>query len=233
MTDVTVGETGAATPKDLIITVKLKGDAGEVSLNISTLPDEAYQAIVQAGAEAFIHKANGATKAITGVTKASGEDLAERQKVIREAAEKTKEQLEAGIVPGASRKGPKASGAEAIEAMRLAKMMLKDLIRASGQKIGAYSAKEQTAAAKVILERNPDLLELAKKNIAQRAADAKGVKALDLKGLFGAKADSEEVKAKPKKPPAKAKKANDGKPTLSAATAGKAKPKAQPSATAH
>ncbi len=113
--------------------------------------------------------------------------------------------------------------------MRLAKNMVKDLIRNSGQKIGAYSAKELTAAAKTVLERNPALIQLAEKNLAERATEAKGTSALNLKGLFGAKADSDEVKAKPKAPP----KRKAGTP-ISAKQAGMAAPRQKPSgATAH
>jgi hypothetical protein len=231
MTDVTVAEAGEALPpKDLILTTTLKGGAGEITVNISQLPDETYQAIIAKGLEVFFASANGGTKAIAGVTKLEGAELAARQKEIVAAATKTKEQLEAGIVPGAKRE--KASGAVNTEAMRLAKNMVKDLIRNSGQKIGAYSAKEHTAAAKVVLERNPQLLKLAAKNIADRATEAKGSKALDLKGLFGAKAESDEVKAKPKVAPKRT--AKGDKPPLSAKQAGMVAPKQKPgTATAH
>lgn len=229
MTDVTV-EGGSPVPTDFIASIALKGDAGAVEINFSALPDVTYQAMLIAGAEAFLNKANGAAKALAGITKLEGKELEARQKEVREAAEKTVQQLQDGIIPGA--KKAKTSGAEATEAMRLAKNMVKDLIRNSGQKIGAYSAKELTAAAKVVLERNPHLLELAKKNLAERATEAKGSKALDLKGLFGAKAESDEVKAKPKVVPKRKEKGE--KAPLSAKQAGLVAPKQKPSsATAH
>ncbi len=230
MTDTTVNEPDAGPAPDFIASIALKGEAGAIEINFSALPDATYQALLIAGAEAFLNKANGAAKSLAGITKLEGTELETRKKEVLEAAQKTHQQLVDGIVPGA--KKAKASGAVSTEAMRLAKAMVKDLIRNSGQKIGAYSAKELTAAAKVVLERNPHLTQLAEKNLAERASDAKGSKALDLKGLFGAKADSDEVKAKPKAPPKRKEKGE--KAPLSAKQAGMAAPRQKPGgATAH
>jgi len=231
MTDVTVEQGPDAGPApDFIALIELKGSAGAIEMNFSTLPDQIYQALLIAGAEAFLNKANGAAKSLAGITKLEGKELEDRKKEVLEAAEKTAQQLRDGIVPGA--KKAKASGAVQTEAMRLAKAMVKDLIRNSGQKVGAYTAKELTVAAKEVLERNPSLLQLAEKNLAERATDAKGTKSLDLKGLFGAKAESEEVKAKPKAPPKRKEKGD--KVPLSAKQAGMAAPRQKPTgATAH
>jgi hypothetical protein len=231
MTDVTVESAGATAPADKFIPhISLKGGAGELDIDLDTLPDASYRAIIVAGLEAIFAKANGAAKSLAGITKLEGKELEDRKQEVLEAAQKTLEQLQAGQVPGA--KKAKTSGAEATEAMRLAKNMVKDLIRNSGQKIGAYSAKEITAAAKVVLERNPHLLALAKKNLAERAQEAKGSKALDLTGLFGDKANSDEVKAKPKVTPKRKEKGD--KPPLSAKQAGMAAPRQKPGqATAH
>lgn len=227
MTDVTVNEAAEAAPRqDIVVTITLPGDV-QITVNCSQLEDSPYVAILAAGCEAILRKANGMAKLLAGITKLGGQALEERVAKITEAANKTHEQLKAGQVPTARAKAVKTSGAEQVEAMRLAKNMLKDLIKASGQKVGAYSAKEQTAAAKAILERTPKLYELARKNLADRAAEAQGVDALNLKALFGAKADSEEVKAKPKAPPKKAKKGEE-KPTLSAKQAGMVAPRQKP-----
>ncbi len=232
MTDVTVETGGAEAPPapDFIASIALKGEAGSIEINFSALPDQTYQALLIAGAETFLNKANGAAKSLAGITKLEGKELEDRKKAVLAAAEQTASQLREGIVPGA--KKAKASGAVSTEAIRLAKNMVKDLIRNSGQKIGAYSPKELTAAAKTVLERNPALIQLAEKNLAERATEAKGTSALNLKGLFGAKAESDEVKAKPKAPP----KRKDGKDKapLSAKQAGMAAPRQKPTgATAH
>ena len=228
MTDTTVELEEKA---DFISSIALKGNAGEVEINFSQLPDATYQAILIAGAQAFLNQANGAAKKLAGITKLEGKELEDRKAEVRKAAEQTVQQLQDGIIPGARK--AKSSGAVNTEALRLAKNMVRDLIKSSGQKVGAYTAKELTAAAKVVLERNPHLIALAEKNLAERATEAKGSKALDLKGLFGAKAESEEVKAKPKVAP-KRKGAADKAP-LSAKQAGMAAPRQKPGAgaTAH
>jgi hypothetical protein len=213
-----------------IYKIVLKGEAGELTINSDEITDDnTYRAIFQLGLDTLCAKANGAAKSLAGITKLEGKELEDRKAEVLKAAEKTLAQLRDGIVPGA--KKAKASGAEQTEAMRLAKNMFKDLIRSSGQKVGAYSAKEHTAAAKIILERNPHLMELARKNLAERVSEAKGTKGLDLFALVGDKANSDEVKAKPKVPP---KKKGDKAP-LSAKQAGMAAPRQKPAAghTAH
>jgi hypothetical protein len=224
MVDVQVEPAAAEDVQDFISKVELKGGVSTEEINFSALPDEAYKMLLVEGVKAFAEKANGAAKLLTGITKLEGKELEARKAEIKAAVDKTIEQIKAGIQPGA--KKTKTSGAVQTEAMRLAKNMVKDLIRNSGQKIGAYSAKELTAAAKLVLERNPHIVKLAEKNLAERASEAKGSKSLDLKGLFGAKADSEEVKAKPKAPPKRKGKA-EGQ-TLSAAQAGKVAPRQKP-----
>jgi hypothetical protein len=182
-----------------VYTIALKGEAGDIEVNTDEFDDATCRALMQAGIEHFINKANGAAKAITGVTKATGADLAARQKQIREAAEKTIQNLKDGLTPG--KKKAKVTGAVQIEAMRLAKDMLRNLIKGQNQTLKAYSAKEQTAGAKIILEQNPHLLVVAEANLAKRADDTKGLKGISLESLFGDKANSEEVKAKPRKTP--------------------------------
>lgn len=230
MTDVDVAGSVETPKADIIVKVTLPGDIS-YEINCSNLEDEPFVALLQAGFEAILRKSNGMAKLIAGITKAEGKDLEDRKGKIAEAAGKTIQQLQDGQVPG--RKAVKASGAVNTEAMRLAKAMVKDLIRNSGQKIGAYGAKEITAAAKLVLERTPHLLKLAEENLAKRADEAKGTKGLDLKGLFGAKAESDEVKAKPKVAPKPKGKKGEAAP-LSAKQAGMVAPKAKPGhATAH
>lgn len=232
MTDVSVTEAAPTeAPKDWIEKIKLKGDVGEVEVNISKLADSSYKLAMVEGITSLVNSV-GMSKIMPGVTKLEGKEKTERVAAILKQAQQNVEALLAGTISKRGRSAVKASGAVQTEAMRLAKAMVKDLIRNSGQKIGAYSAKEITAAAKKVLEANPELIKTAEKNLEARAAEAKGVGGLDLTNMFGAKASSEEVKAKPKVPPkAKAK----GDKTLSATQAGKVAPRQKPvpAATAH
>lgn len=224
MTDVTVNE--ASTPADWIEEIEIKGGVGKVSINISKLHDTSYKMAMIEGLKSVINSV-GMSKILPGVTKLEGKAKEERVAAILKQAAQNVEALYAGSVSKKGKAGAKASGAEQTEAMRLAKMLVKDHIRNSGQKIGAYTAKEITEAAKKVLEGNPRLYEQAKANLAERAAEAKSTGGLDLTALFGAKASSDEVKAKPKVPP-KPKAAKDK--TLSAKQAGLVAPRAKPTA---
>lgn len=221
MTDATV-ETSAPNP---IFAIVLKGDCGTIEVDASKFNGEVQRAIFQAGLESIVNKV-GMSKLMPGITKLEGDERAKRIEEIREVAQKTVEAMYGGSVKGAT-KAKKKSGAVETEALRLAKAMAKDQIRAAGQKISAYSAKEKTAFAKLILERNRGaLIAAAEKNLSERAGAVEALKLPNLAEVFGAKASSEEVKAKPRVPP-KRKAAEENGP-LSAAQAGKVAPRAKP-----
>jgi hypothetical protein len=220
MTELSVEQAPSA-----LFTVTLKGDCGVLEVDASKFSDEVYKAIFTEGLNAIVNKV-GMSKIMPGITKLEGEDRVKRTAEVREVAEKTVQAMYAGSIKGAT-KAKKSSGAVETEALRLAKNMAKDVIRANGQKVGAYSAKEITAFAKVVLDRNRgSLIAAAEKNLAERAGAAESLKMPGLEEIFGAKASSEEVKAKPRVPP-KRKAEGEGK-TLSAAQAGKVAPRAKP-----
>lgn len=235
MTDVEVATAEGGEPlPDLEIEITLPGEI-KVKVNVTKLGDEVYQAVVAAGLETIFRKANGIAKSIAGITKATGEDLVKRQKAIAEAAEKTLKQLTDGQVPG--KRAAKATGEERlvhVEAMRLAKIIVKDRIRAEGHRQNAYTAKQITDGCKTVLQRLPHLFDLARKNLAERATETKSADGVNLKALFGAIADDPSKKAKPKKAPPPPKKKGEPKEPLSAKQAGMVAPKAKPQgATAH
>lgn len=218
-------------PAPFIAQIPLKSDCGEVTINFDELPIEVYKMLLIEGAKAIVNSV-GMSKKLPGITKLDGEDKAKAVEAVRKQAEENVKALMSNTL---SKRGAKAkvSGAEQTEALRLAKILVKDHIRAQGQKIGAYSAKEITEYAKKVLEGNPELMVQAKKNLESRASEAKGIKGLDIFALAGEKAKSDEVKAKPRKAPVR--KAKDGeKPQLSAKQAGTVAPRQRPAgATAH
>jgi hypothetical protein len=165
------------------------------------------------------------SKLLPGITKLEGTDAEKAKDAVRKQARANIQEILKGTIKlKGARSAVKVDGAVQTEALRMAKDMVKDLIRANGQKIGAYKASEITAAAKDVLEANPDLIKKAEANLAERAGAAKTTKALDLKAMFGAKAESEEVKAKPKG--ANLKKAREAKAGATAGGETRAKPKA-------
>ena len=230
MTDVTTSEADTPAVPLNMVKVPLKSDCGEVEVNTSLLTDEVYAMVMLEGLKSVINSV-GMSKLLPGITKLEGEDKTKAVAAVLAQAQENVQALYSGTINKKGRKA-KASGAEQTEAMRLAKMLVKDHIRNSGQKIGAYTAKEITEAAKKVLEGNPRLLVQAKANLEERAAEAKNTGGLDLVGLFGDKANSAEVKAKPKTPPKP--KAKEGKAPLSAKQAAMVAPRQKPGgATAH
>jgi hypothetical protein len=221
MTDVSESE---ATPRNF--TVALKGGCGTIEVNASMFNDEVYEAVFLAGLESIINK-QGMSKLLPGISKLEGEEKAKRTQEVREQAEKTVQAMYAGSIKGAV-KTKKASNAVETEALRLAKNMARDIIKANGQRVGAYTAKEQTVFAKAVLERNrASLIATAEKNLEERAEGAKALTMPSLKEVFGEKADSEEVKAKPRVTP-KRKGKDEVKTPISAAQAGKVAPRQKP-----
>ena len=233
MTDVTTNEPDTTAAAPWIETIQLKGDCGSVEVRVGDLPDDVYKAVMAEGLKSIINSV-GMSKIMPGVTKLEGKAKEERVAAILKQAAENVEALYKGTINKKGRKA-KTSGAEHTEAMRLAKMLVKDHIREKGQKIGAYTAKEITEAAKKVLEGNPRLLEQAKANLAKRAEEAKSTGGLDLVGLFGEKAKSDEVKAKPKVPPKPRAKKGEAKEPISAKQASMVAPRQKPTAgaTAH
>jgi hypothetical protein len=127
------------------------------------------------------------------------------------------------------------------EAMRLARLAVRDAIKASGGKISHYSAKKITEAAEEVLadeERGPQFMEIAKANVAKRHeldepaknADEAKVKGGELIKALGLEADPKLV-AKAEKSAAE-KKAKKGE-KVSAGVMAQAKPEAQASHAKH
>lgn len=225
MTDVTVENEQAEVEEVKNWVIPLKGGAGFVTLeNADAIPLEMYRYIFQQGLETIINSV-GMSKLLPGITKLEGTEAEKAKDAVRKQAKANVKDILSGTLKlKGARSAVKIDGAVSVEAMRLAKEMVKDLIRTSGQKIGAYKAAEITKAAKDVLEANPDLVKKAEANLAERAGAAKTTKALDLKAMFGAKAESDEVKAKPKG--ANLKKAREDKAAKAAEGQVRVKPKA-------
>jgi len=127
------------------------------------------------------------------------------------------------------------------EAMRLARLAVRDAIKASGGKISHYSAKKITEAAEEVLadeERGPQFLEIARANVDKRHELDEGAKSRDeakangskLIKALGLEADPKLV-AKAEKSAAE-KKAKKGE-KVSAGVLAQAKPKAELSQAKH
>jgi len=223
MTDVdtaTEMEVSTSTITEIPVT-KVKGLFFGIDFN--SIPNDVFKEILYLGAKEYINSV-GMSK-MTGLTKLEGAELAKAQEAVKAQAEKNVEAISTG--EGFKFHGTKAetkvSGAIQTEAVRLAKNIVKDWMKANGKKISHTPASEITAAAKLMLGSMPNLYKTAEANLAARAATP--IKGIDLSSLI--KASPELVK---KAEVAKAKKKATG--TISAKQAGMVAPKKKPGVSA-
>jgi len=209
----------APTAPSSTITIALKNGAGTVDVDTSALPDDVYREALMQGLKSI------AERAMSKITKEAYPDEAERKAAIHTKAEANIADMYAGKIKitGQARV-KKASGAVMTEAMRLARNLVKDAMKAKKIKISHVKASEITTAAKALLEQDPSILTTAEANL--KAREATPIK-IDIAKLVHtdpqlvAKDEAKKAKAKAEKP-------------LSAKQAGKVAPRAKGSKpTAH
>jgi len=221
-TDTTADATSDAATPSTIVTIALKNAAGNVDVDTAKLPDDVYREALMQGLKVI------AERGMSKLTKEAYPDETERKQAIHAKAEANVQDMYEGKVKitGAA-KVKKASGAVMTEAMRLARNLVKDAMKANKIKISTVKASEITKAAKLYIESEPSIVTQAEANLKQR--EQTPIK-IDIASLI--KADPALVaKDEAKKAEAKANK------PLSAKQAGKVAPRAkgakpQPQATA-
>lgn len=193
--------------------------AGNKTIDIEsdTLSDAMHKLIFQEGLKVVLNKGAGMSKVT--VAKLEGEALEKARAAAYAIGEKQAEALRAGTLKvGRQTKAKGVSGAVMTEARRLAKAVVKDMIRDAGMKISHVPAKEITEAANKLIEQDKAFIEQATANLAAREAQPKPT--LDIKSLIS---ESPKLVAA-----AATKKAKDKKDApLSAKQAGQTAPRAK------
>ena len=204
---------------------KVKG--ATVDIDFNSLPDDVYKEMLYLGAKEYVNSVK-MSKIGAGLTKLEGTELEKAQAAVVAQAKANAEAMATGkdFKFHGAKSETKVSGAVNTEAMRLAKNIVKDLMKKAGLKISHTPASEITAAAKQVLAANDDLYKTAEDNLKKRAETP--IKGIDIKALV--KADPTLVA---KSEAAAAKKKKGG--TISAKQAGLVAPKSKPGqrATAH
>lgn len=167
-----------------------------IEVDIEALPDDVYKEVLIQGLKVLMNR---------GMSKLTGEKDAKHVKTAVEIAQKNLEALYSGKIRMSAGVRTKTTGAQKTEAMRLARLLIKDQIKASGGKISHYSAKAITEAAKEFLdsELGAEVMTQAKANIEAREAEKEGLKDATKGILASLKPDPKLVKAaeeKNKKP---------------------------------
>lgn len=200
----------ALTPGTSIVSVFISKGKGSLDVDISKLPDDVYNEVVQKGLQSILGRGMGEIK--TGALE--GEELRRAQEAAMEVAAANLDKCYKGEIRFMAAKRTKVKGKERTEALRIAKQIVKDQMKAEGLKVSHYSAKEITAAAEQVLNDNPEILEQAKENLAKIESERTKKVKIDLKSS---------MKADPKKVAAAKEKSDKAK----AATAAKKKERGQ------
>ena len=214
MTDLTTdtANEAAGPAPSTVMSIPLKNGAGSVDVDTARLPDDVYREAMLQGLKVL------AERAMSKITKEAYPDEGERKAAIKAKAEANVQDMYDGKVKITGKAAvKKASGAVMTEAMRLARNLVKDAMKANKIKISHVKASEITAAAKALLEQQPDIIATAEANL--KAREATPVK-LDIASLIHvdpslvAKDEAKRAAAKADKP-------------LSAKQAGKVAPRAK------
>lgn len=217
MTDETVAE-ATAPDEAKIVQVLITKAKQMISVDTNLISDETFGKIVLAGLADYLNR---------GMSKITVKDLegADLDKAKAAAFAKAEENLKAVYEGKIKAKGEKGSTASTkhsrevtTEAMRLARDIIKDHIRADGGKPSHYKASDISKWAKELLEADPSYYEMATANLESRKTKPVAI------NLGGLKADPALVeKAEKRKAAAKPKAGGQ----LSAKQAGKVAPPRQ------
>lgn len=161
--------------------IKVTKAGKSLEVDLETLPDEAYQFVLQKGLEALLNARM--SKVLT--KDLEGEKLADAQSAALKIAEENLANLKAGKITKArggakDANGNKVAANVMTEARRLAKEVVKNEIRAAGMKISHVEASVITKAANELIAADPSFIETAKANIEARSAVKSAINIADL-----------------------------------------------------
>jgi len=177
---------------------------------IDQLPEESYREILFQGLKQVLNRGMSG-EGLQSSKGLEGRDLERNQTALMDKAEENLEAVKRGeirVTGGKAKAKAGSNKALTTEAMRLARLYIKDALKRDGKKVSLISGKEITAAAKALLEdedNGPEIWTEAEVNLKERAEkEAKISAKINVKGIQedpGLKAAAE-AKKKPKAPKA-------------------------------
>lgn len=193
-----------------VLQIPITKAAATIEFDTADLTDEVYEVVLIEGLKTLLNR--GTSK----ITKETYPDETQRREAALVKAAEQVEKVKAGDVKRAGKAKAKESVKVMTEARRIARGMVRDMMKEEGIKISHVKASEITAAANQLIEQDPTIVEQAKANLA--AAESTPKVKIDIKALV--KTDPELVaKAEAKAAKEKAERAKQ----LSAKQAGKPK----------
>ncbi len=188
-----------------IITVNIKKAGQTMEVDTDKLPLDLYAEFVRIGAEHALNTKQSKVATPTAQKSMSETDAAAE----RDSAMKIAQTNLEAIYANKFKVGRKAAGnANKVtrevntEAMRLARITIKDAIVAAGERISHVKASDISAAAKDLIAQEPEYIEKAKANIEANKVTPKPTMKLDISALISpelvakTKAKTESAKAK-------------------------------------
>lgn len=154
-----------------VLKIPVTKAARTIDVDTDSLPEEVYAAAMAEGLKVLLN----AKMSKIAVKDLEGEHLAAAREAAMRKAEENLAALYAGKIKttrtatAKDASGSKVSGPVLVEARRLAKAKVKDLMREAGIKISHVEAKQITAAANELLAQDPSFIEQAKINLEARA----------------------------------------------------------------
>jgi hypothetical protein len=197
-----------------LIQIPITKGKGTVEIDTDAIPQEAWAEIIQLGLQTYCNKM---PSKVSKVTYPVAEELQAAAMAV--AAERVAEIMENRVKRGrtSASKTKGVSGAVMTEARRLARNLIKDEMKRQKIKVSHVEASEITKAANALLQTQPELIEQAKANLAQRdqvkvpidvkaiPVSTKKVAAAEAKKAEGRKTTEDKKAAKGVVPRAKAK----------------------------
>lgn len=216
------------TPSTDVVNIRIiKAGNKKIPVDVSQLNDQMFKMVVEAGLEALLNTKMSKVKSGKALEELDDKAKAEFLDMAMEKAEENLAKLydgtfKKGRAATTDASGKKIDAKTMTEAMRLARNVVRDGIKAAGGKISHYAASDITEAAKEILANDPSILEEAKANLAKRTATPAKV---DISALI--KPSPKLVKAAEAKAAEAKEERAKNKGTLSATQAGKVKVRPQ------
>lgn len=149
-----------------------------ISVDIDAIPEAIYAEALAEGLKVILNKR---MSKVGSITKLDGE---EKEKAMALAFSIAQENLAAAMEGKSSKRGSSSStklpAAVRTEAMRLARMVVKDEIRNAGMSPSKVENSVITNAAKQLIEQDPSLIETAKANLEAKVRPATSINLADL-----------------------------------------------------
>ena len=165
---------GAPATSDIVIKIPVPkaGKGVFIEVALTELADNTYLEVLLQGAKVLANRKMADVKT-QGL---EGDELAKAQAIALEIAEKNVEDMKSGNIKRSAAGKSKVTGKVMTQAMQIARQLVKDQLKRENIRVSDVDAKEITAAAKELIEENPEILGEAERLVAEKEEKLSGIK---------------------------------------------------------